>query len=118
MDMIESTITKIEYLTSRQVASCEKGDLVKRNLKFLPVRATATFCHPFRISLRSKINKRKMRAILNPVKLSIIFLALYSVLGYRVFVFSSPLGERIKVRGILYHKINVWIFVKKNQHPI
>jgi hypothetical protein len=96
MDMIESTITKNEYLTSRQVASCEKGDLVKRNLNLLPVWATATFCHPFRISLRIRINKRKMTAILNPVKLSIIFLALYSVLGYRVFVSPLPLGRGLR----------------------
>jgi hypothetical protein len=72
MDMIESTITKIEYLTSRQVASCENGDLVKRNLNLLPVRARATFCHPFKMNLRIKINKRKRTAIFNPVKFSII----------------------------------------------
>jgi hypothetical protein len=70
--MIESTITKIEYLTSRQVTSCENGDLAKRNLNLLPVRAKATFCQPFRISLRIKINKRKMTAIFKPVKFSII----------------------------------------------
>ncbi len=73
--MIESTITKIEYLTSRQVASCENGDLAKRNLNLLPVRARATFCHPFKISLRIKINKRKRTAIFNPVKFSIILLS-------------------------------------------
>jgi len=72
MDMIESTITKIEYLTSRQVASCENGDLVKRNLKFLPVRATETFCHPFKISLRIKIKSRKRKAIFKPMKSSIM----------------------------------------------
>lgn len=83
MDMIESTITKIEYLTSRQVASCEKGDLVKRNLNLIPVRVTATFCHPFRMSLRIKINKRKRTAIFNPVKFSIINKSLFDELSLR-----------------------------------
>jgi hypothetical protein len=89
MDIIESTITKIEYLTSRQVASCEKGDLIKRNLNFLPVRAIATFCHPFRISLRSKMNSRKRTAIFNPVKFSII---LFSA---PLTLILSPKGEEI-----------------------
>jgi hypothetical protein len=66
MDMIESTITKIEYLTSRQVASCENGDLVKRNLNLLPVRATATFCQPAKINLKIRIKSNK-RAISRPV---------------------------------------------------
>jgi hypothetical protein len=68
MEMIESITTRIEYLTSRQVTSCENGDLVKRNLNFSPFRETATFCQPFKISLRIKMNKRTSIAILNPSK--------------------------------------------------
>jgi len=71
MEMIESIITKIEYLTSRQLTSCEKGNLVKRNLNLLPVRVKATFCHPFKISFRIKIKSRRMIAIFKPVKSSI-----------------------------------------------
>ena len=70
--MIESIITKIEYPTSRQLKSSEKGDLVKRNLNLSPVRERATFCHPFEISFRIKIKNRRMMAIFKPGKFSII----------------------------------------------
>ena len=70
--MIESIITKIEYLTSRQLTSCANGDLVKRNLNFSPVRVTATFCHPFKISFKIKIKSRRRMAIFKPGKFSII----------------------------------------------
>jgi len=68
IDMTESTTTRTEYLTSRQVTSCERGDLVKRNLNFSPFLETATFCHPFKISLRIKMNNRTSMAILKPLK--------------------------------------------------
>jgi len=71
IDTIESITTRMEYLTSRQVTSCESGDLVKRNLNFSPFRETATFCHPFKISLRIKMNKRTSIAILSPLKVCI-----------------------------------------------
>ena len=70
--MIESIMTKTEYLTSRQLTSCVKGDLVKRNLNLLPVRVTATFCHPFKINLKIKTKRRRVMAIFKPLKFSII----------------------------------------------
>jgi len=66
MEIIESIITKIEYLTSRQLKSSEKGDLVKRNLNLLPVRERATLCHPFKISFRINIKSRSRIAIFKP----------------------------------------------------
>jgi len=71
IDISESITTRMEYLTSRQVTSCENGNLVKRNLNFSPFRETATFCHPFKISLRIKINKRTSIVILSPLKVCI-----------------------------------------------
>jgi len=65
-DMIESITTRREYLTSRQVTSVEKGDLVKRNLNFSPFRVIATFCHPFKIRRKIKMKKRIRIAILSP----------------------------------------------------
>jgi hypothetical protein len=72
MEIIESTITKIEYLTSRQLTSSAKGDLVKRNLNLSPVRTTATFCQPFRMSFKMKIKSRTRKAIFKPIKSSIM----------------------------------------------
>jgi len=97
IDMIESIITKIEYLMSRQLTSPEKGDLVKRNLNLLPVRERATFCHPFKISFRIKIKSKRMMAIFNPGKFSIIN--------------TNALNDNMKFGG-------TFTLVKKNQHLI
>ncbi len=68
IDISASITTMMEYLTSRQVTSGENGDLVKRNMNFSPFRETATFCHPFRINLRIKMNRRTSIAIFSPPK--------------------------------------------------
>jgi hypothetical protein len=101
MDMIESTIAKTEYLTSRQVVSCEKGDLVRRNLNLLPVRETATFCHPAKINLKIRMKIKNKRAISRP------FVCDIAVVNLSPFESPSPYHGEGEIGGE----------VKKNQHP-
>ena len=75
IDISASITTMMEYLTSRQITSEENGDLVKRNLNLSPFRETATFCQPFRSSLKIRMNKRTSIAIFSPLRFSNMILS-------------------------------------------
>lgn len=62
----KSTITYKEYLTSRQLTSSLKLNLVRRNLNFCPVFKRLTFCQAMSKIRNHKSEIKNQKAILKP----------------------------------------------------